>query len=126
MGRIRNRRELRAAYDAAEQRKDDDDKDLSDEAEEEEEADEEEESDDDEEVTEKPATRKASTKSRTRVSAPTRLRIVWGVYDNTHKCVATYDYPRRGEADAHASRLTAEKKNMHYVQPIKETLDERK
>ena len=137
MGRIRNRKELRAAYDAAERRQGDEDKELTDEDEEEEDeeeseaSNEEEEGDDEEEevvvVAEaKPKKRKAPAKPRTRVVKVTRMRVVWGVFDNAHKCIATYEYPRRGDADDHAARLTADKKNTHYVQPVKEPIEEKK
>jgi len=36
--------------------------------------------------------------------------------------VATYEYPRRKEADEHAARLSADKRSTHFVQPIKERL----
>ena len=136
MGRIRNRKELRAAYDAAERRQGDNDKELTDEDEEEEdeeesEASDEEGGDEDEaeaevEVEAKPKKRKAPAKPRTRAVKVTRVRVVWGVFDNAHKCVATYEYPRRGDADEHAARLTADKKNTHFVQPVKEPIEEKK
>jgi hypothetical protein len=137
MGRIRNRKELRAAYDAAERRQGDEDKEL-DEDEEEEDEDESEASDEEEgaaaeggdeeeaEVEVKPKKRKAPAKPRTRAVKITRMRVLWGVFDNSSKCVATYEYPRRGDADAHAARLTADKKNTHFVQPIKEPIEEKK
>ena len=54
------------------------------------------------------------------------LEGVWGVFDNENKCVATYEYPRRGDADDHAARLTSDKKNTHFVQPVKEPIEEKK
>jgi hypothetical protein len=138
MGRIRNRKELRAAYDAAERRQGDEDKELTDDDEEEEDdeeaeasdeegSDEEEGGDEEEEKVEaKPKKRKAPAKPRTRAVKVVRMRVVWGVFDNAHKCVATYEYPRRGDADEHAARLTADKKNTHFVQPVKEPIEEKK
>jgi cobalamin biosynthesis protein CobT len=130
MGRIRNRKELRAAYDAAERRPGDDDKELTDEDEEDEDEDEseasEEEGGDEAEAEAEPKKRKAPAKSRARAVKVTRMRVVWGVFDNAHKCIATYEYPRRGDAAEHAARLTADKKNTHYVQPVKEPIEEKK
>jgi hypothetical protein len=134
MGRIRNRKELREAYDAAERRQDDD-KDVADEDEEEEDEDESGASDtgeaDAEEAEEaepepKPKKRKSPAKPRSRAVKVTRMRVVWGVFDNANKCVATYEYPRRGDADDHAARLTSDKKNTHFVQPVKEPIEEKK
>jgi hypothetical protein len=137
MGRIRNRKELREAYDAAERRQDED-KDESEADEEEEEEDESEASDAEEGEAEeaegaeevepeaKPKKRKAAAKPRSRAVKVTRMRVVWGVFDNANKCVATYEYPRRGDADDHAARLTSDKRNTHFVQPVKEPIEEKK
>jgi hypothetical protein len=40
--------------------------------------------------------------------------------------VATYEYPKRKEADDHAAKLTADKKSTHVVQPVKEPREEKK
>jgi len=144
--RILNRKELRADYDAAERRKDTDEEeeveegaDDADEEEEEEEAksDDEEEAvageEEDEEVEEKPKKKKAApkvakpkAKPRSRAVKVTRMRVVWGVFSNSNQCIATYEYPRRKDADAHAAKLTADKKNTHFVQPIKEPMEVKK
>jgi hypothetical protein len=54
------------------------------------------------------------------------MRVVWRVFNNSNQVVATYEYPRRKEADEHAARLTADKKNTHFVQPYKEAIEEKK
>jgi hypothetical protein len=151
--RILNRKELRADFDAAERRKDDDE--VVDEEEGEEEEDEEEkgedeegeadadadadaesegEGEDDEDAPKKkkPAKPKAKApkaakpKSRSRAAKIVRMRLVWGVFNNSHQCVATYEYPKRDDANAHAAKLTADKKSTHFVQPVKETIEEKK
>ena len=143
--RILNRKELRADYDAASRRKGEDEEVVDEEAGEEEEeeegeekaeGDEEEEgaaaAEDDEEeavvapVKKKKAAKVAKPKSRARTAKVTRLRVVWGVYNNSHQCVATYEYPKRAEADAHAAKLMADKKTTHFVQPVKEPIEEKK
>ncbi len=141
--RILNRKELRADFDAAERRKDDDE--VVDEEEGEEDEDEEEkgdeeegeadaEGDEDEEAApkkkKKPAKVKApkaaKPKSRSRAAKVVRMRLVWGVFNNSHQCVATYEYPKRDDANAHAAKLTADKKSTHFVQPVKEAIEEKK
>jgi hypothetical protein len=140
--RILNRKELRADYDAAERRKDDEEEDEeeeeSDEEEEEEEKDSSEEAeeegeekeDDEEEAPPKkkkaPAKPKAKAKPRSRASKLTRMRVVWGVFNNSNQCVATYDYPKKNDAVEHATRLTNDKRSTHFVQPIKEPMEEKK
>jgi hypothetical protein len=150
--RILNRKELRADFDAAERRKPEEEE-VADEEGEAEEEDEEEkgEEDDEEEVdaeadadaadvdedeAEAPPKKKkakapkapkaAKPKSRSRTTKITRLRLVWGVFNNSHQCVATYDYPKRKDAEAHAAKLTGDKKNTHFVQPVKEPIEEKK
>src|SRR5882672_3855942 len=141
--RILNRKDLRADFDAAERRKTDDE---PEEVEGEEETDDEEEEggdeeeeeaaggeeaaeggeDDDEEAPKKkvkkkkeppPPKVKAKPKSRARTPKITRMRVVWGVFSNSNQCVATYEYPRRKEADEHAAKLTTDKRSTHFVQP---------
>ena len=73
-----------------------------------------------------PVAKVAKPKSRSRAAKVTRLRLVWGVFNNSHQCVATDEYPKRGDAEAHAAKLTADKKNTHFVQPVKEPIEEKK
>jgi hypothetical protein len=146
--RILNRKELRNDYDAAERRKDDEEREDEDEEKEEDE-DEEEEEDEDEEKDQgdeeqgegaeededeeaprkkKPAkvkTPKPRAKPRSRLAKVTRMRVVWGVFNNSNQCVAKFDYPKKSDAVDHAAKLTADKRNTHFVQPIKEAMEEK-
>jgi cobalamin biosynthesis protein CobT len=151
--RIINRKEMRADFDAAERKKQDDEEtdEAEDEAEDEEEEDEGEEeaesgeeepadegeADEDEEAPKKkkkkakapPKPAKAAKpprKTRTRTPKVVRMKVVWGVFNNSNARVATFDYPKRKEADDLATKLTADKKNTHFVQPIKEPIEEKK
>lgn len=139
--RILNRKDLRADYEAAERRKSEDEVDeAEDEVEEddeeeegdEEEAEEEEEAVADEEEAEEEAPpkkkKKAPAKPRTRTRTPkiTRMKVIWAVFNNSNQRVATFDYPKRKEADDLAAKLTNDKKSTHFVQPIKEPMEEKK
>jgi hypothetical protein len=136
--RILNRKDLRADYEAAERRKQDDEDDVEDEEEETDESDEdieaeadEEEGDEEEEEApkkkKKPAAKEPKPK-RTRTPKQVRMKVVWGVYNNSHQCVAKFDYPKRKEADEHAAKLSAAKNppQPFFVQPIKEAMEEKK
>jgi hypothetical protein len=149
--RTRNRMELRDQFEAAERRKDEEETDEE-ETDEEEGGEEAEEGDDDEEapgdedeveagegegdedeegVPKKKKKAKAKVKvvkpkSRARTPKVVRMRVVWGVFNNSHQCVATYQYPKRSEADEHAARLTTDKRSTHFVQPVKEPIEEKK
>ena len=135
--RIQNRKELRADYDAAERQQgeeveeeveEEEDEDAEDD--EEAEGDEEPGDEDDDEDAPKKKKKKVVVKvvkpKRTRVAKVIRMRVVWGVFNNSNQRVAVYDYPKRHEADEHATRLTTEKKNTHFVQPVKEPIEEKK
>jgi hypothetical protein len=139
--RILNRKDLRADFDAAERRKQDNDEDEDEEKDEEEgeedtEADEEAAADVEEENQEeeeapkkkrKPAKEpKPKAKPRSRTAKVTRMKVVWGVFNNSNQRVAAYDYPKRKDAEEHAARLTADKKSTHFVQPVKEPMEEKK
>ena len=140
--RIVNRREKRAEVEAFERRKDEDEEGEEEEEEEDEEEEGEEEEEDGEEEEEegegdeedeeapKPKKKKApakpKAKPRARAAKTTRMRVVWGVFNNSHQMVASYEYPKRHDADAHAARLTGEKRSTHFVQPVKEDIEEKK
>jgi hypothetical protein len=74
----------------------------------------------------KPKAKPKPKTKRTRVAKVTRMRVVWGVFNNSHQIVASYDYPKKEEAEAHAARLMADKKTTHFVQPVKEPIEEKK
>ena len=139
--RTLNYREMRADFDEEEPRRadeegdeeEDDDDDDDDEEEEEAgpeaEPGEEGEEGDDEDAPRKKKKPKAKPKpkpKRARVAKVTRMRVLWGVFNNSHQMVASYDYPKKDEAEAHAARLIADKKTTHFVQPVKEAIEEKK
>jgi hypothetical protein len=137
--RTRNYREERADFEEEEERADDEEGDEEDEDEEgdEEEGDEEaaaegegeegEEGEDEEAPKKKKAKPKPKPKpKRTRVAKVVRMRVVWGVFNNSHTEVDRFDYPKRHEADARAAQLMSEKKSTHFVQPVKVAIEEKK
>jgi hypothetical protein len=137
--RVLNRKEMRADFDAAERQKEEGELDESEELDEEEEEDEDEadgeadaedEADEDEEdeapKKRKKAAAKPKAKPRTRAAKVVRLKAVWAVFSNSNQRVATYEYPKRKEAEDHAARLTNDKKSTHFVQMIKEPMEEKK
>ncbi len=152
--RTLNRRELRAANDAAERREDEPEVEEEAEEEEEEEAEAEdegeeadaesgaetdegdEEDDDDESRPKKKAKPKPKPKPKKPAKEPkprksrsakiVRMKLTWGVFNNSNQRVASYEYPKKAEADAHAAKLTTDKKSTHFVQPVKEPMEEKK
>jgi hypothetical protein len=140
--RILNRKDLRADFEAAERRKtedeevddeeegEEDDEEAEGEADSGEEADEAEEGDESDEEVPVKAKKKKPVKEpkpkRVRTPKVVRQKVVWGVFNNSNQRVATYEYPKRIEADEHAARMTTEKKLSFFVQPVKEPIDEKK
>jgi hypothetical protein len=152
--RIVNRMEKRSEHEAWERRQggeageereeeeeegDEDEDEEGDEDEEEEEAEGEDEGEegegdeDDEEAPKKKKKKKPAkpaakpkAKPRARVVKTTRMRVVWGVFNNSQQMVATYEYPKKQEAEAHAAKLMAEKRSTHFIQPVKEPMEEKK
>ena len=140
-GRTQNRLEKRAEHEAYERRQAEEEEDREDDEEEDEDEDEEEgaadeeagdeEAGDDEEAPpppkmKKPAKEPKKAKPRSRAAKVTRMKLVWGVFNNSNVRVATYEYPKRQDAEEHATRLTTDKKSTHFVQPVKEPIEEKK
>jgi hypothetical protein len=123
-GRVRSRMELREQYEAAEKREQAEklEGEVSDAAV--------------EEVVEdaagvKPKKKKAVKKAsgevkprKAKTKAVARKRIVWVVYDNSHKEVARFPYLQRKEADEKAEQMKTDKKQTYFVQPVKEEIKE--
>jgi hypothetical protein len=142
--RIQNRKDLRDQYDAAEARRKQEDDET------ETETDDEEEEDDDDEGAEAddadaeegeesgeegdedaPVKKKKKKKvvvkevkpKRTRTPKVVRMKVVWGVFNNSNQRVAVYDYPKKKEAEEHAAKLKADKNQTFFVQPVKEPIE---
>ena len=137
--RILNRKDLRADFEAAERRKQEDEDEIegdeeeeSDESEEEIESEGEAEEGDEEAEEEAPKKKKKVVKEakpkRTRTPKQVRMKVVWGVFNNSNQRVATFEYPKRKEAEEHAAKLAAAKNppQPFFVQPVKEPMEEKK
>jgi hypothetical protein len=96
--KVLNRRELRAASDAAAEQG--------------------------EEAAPKKAKKPAARKSRAKVAKEVRLKAFWGVFNQSMKRVAVFEYAERKHADKKASELTASGKSPHFVQLVKEVIEE--
>ena len=53
---------------------------------------------------------------------PARVRVVWAVCDVGGRTVATYDYPKKADAEAHAALLKSKGKGAHFVRSLKEPM----
>jgi hypothetical protein len=66
----------------------------------------------------------AKRKSRAKSSKETRLKALWGVFNQSLKRVALYEFSERKEAEKKAKELTASGKSPHFIQPVKEAVQE--
>ena len=66
----------------------------------------------------------AKRKSRAKTPKEVRLKAFWGVFNQSMKCVTKFEYNERKYADKKAGELTANGKSPHFVQLIKEVIEE--
>ena len=73
----------------------------------------------------KTAKKKATKrKSRKKVAAEVRLKAFWGVFNQSLKRVAMFEYSERKDADKKAETLSTSGKAPHFVQLVKEVIEE--
>jgi hypothetical protein len=73
------------------------------------------------EVAKKKATKR---KSRAKTAKEVRLKAFWGVFNQSMKRVALFDYSQRKQAEKKATELTTSQKTPHFIQPVKEVIEE--
>jgi hypothetical protein len=106
--KILNRKELREDFDSAER------------------AEEQEEAEEGAPVKAKEKEKKAPAKRKSRAKAAkeVRLKAFWGVFNQTLRRIALFDYSQRAEADKKAAELSESQKTTHFVQLVKEQIEE--
>ena len=70
------------------------------------------------------AKEKAPRKSRAKKTGEVRLKAFWGVFNQSLKRVALYEYSDRKQADKKAAELSAGGKSPHFVKTVKEVIQE--
>jgi hypothetical protein len=63
-------------------------------------------------------------KSRAKAAKEIRLKAFWGVFNQTLRRTALFDYSQRAEADKKAADLSESQKSPHFVQLVKEAIEE--
>ena len=71
----------------------------------------------------KAATKKKKT-TRSRAAKEIRLKAYWGVFSQSLKRVALFEFNERKQAEKKAQELSKSGKSPHFVQPVKEQVDE--
>jgi len=65
----------------------------------------------------------AKRSSRAKDPGDLRKKVFWGVFNQSLKRVATFEFNQKKEADKKAEALSQSGKSPHFVQKVKETLD---
>lgn len=63
-------------------------------------------------------------KSRAKVVKEVRLKAFWGVFNQSLRRVSRFEHSQRKEADQKAAELTESQKTPHFVQLVKEVMEE--
>ncbi len=71
----------------------------------------------------KPAEPKKKAPKRSRAAKEVRLKAFWGVFNQSLRRVALYEFNERKQADKKAAELTKSGKSPHFVQPVKEVIE---
>jgi hypothetical protein len=72
----------------------------------------------------KKAAKKKAAKRKTRTAKEVRLKLFWGVFNQSLRRIALYDYAQKKDAEKKAQHLTETQKTPHFVQPVKEVIEE--
>lgn len=68
----------------------------------------------------KPKKEPAKRKSRAKAPVEVRRKLFWGVFNQSMKRVALYDFTQKKQAEQKAEELSAGGKALHFVQKVKE------
>jgi len=68
--------------------------------------------------------KKKATTRKKKVETIKRYKAVWKVFDGGYKEVACFPYSEKDEAYARADELTKKKKNNHFVNEIKVSMED--
>lgn len=68
--------------------------------------------------------KKATRKSRKKEPSEVRVKLFWGVFSQSLKRVALFEFNQKKQAEKKASDLSQGGKSPHFVQKVKEVIDE--
>ena len=71
-----------------------------------------------------PKKKKAPVKRKKKAAAEVRVKLFYGVFNQSLKRVALYEFTDKEEADKKAEELSKSGKTPHFVQKVKEAIEE--
>ncbi len=66
----------------------------------------------------------AKRASRSKAVADVRMKLFWGVFNQSLKRVALYEFNEKKDAEKKATELSKSGKSPHFVQKVKEVIEE--
>ena len=63
-------------------------------------------------------------KSRSKTAADVRMKLYWGVFSQSLKRIALYEFNQKKQAEKKAEDLSKSGKSPHFVQKVKEAIEE--
>ncbi len=72
----------------------------------------------------KKKTAKTPRKRAKKAAAEVRMKAFWGVFNQSLKRVALFEYSQRKQAEKKADELSTKSKQPHFVQQVKEAIEE--
>ncbi|MCA9203010.1 MAG: hypothetical protein KDA59_08185 [Planctomycetales bacterium] len=70
------------------------------------------------------APKKKTTRRKKKEAAEVRMKLYWGVYNQSMKRVALFDFNQKKQAEKKAEALSASGKSPHFIQKVKEPVVE--
>jgi hypothetical protein len=68
--------------------------------------------------------KKAKRKSRAKAAVEVRTKLFWGVFNQSLKRIALYEFNQRTQAEKKAVDLSKGGKSPHFVQRVKQAVEE--
>ena len=72
----------------------------------------------------KAARKTAKRKSRAKTPVDVRMKMYWGVFNQAMKPVAMFEFNQKKAAEKKAATLSQNGKSPHFVQKVKQEIDE--
>ena len=64
------------------------------------------------------------TTKRSKAAKTVRLKAYWGVFNQSLRRVALFEFNQKKQAEKKAQELTKSGKSPHFVQPVKEAIED--
>lgn len=68
--------------------------------------------------------KKKASKRKKKAAVEVRMKLFWGVFSPSMKRVALFDFNQKKQAQKRCDELTAKGKGDHFVQKIKDAIEE--